>query len=440
MPFSKSKLKELYWEKELNTPQIPFIQSRIDEYIVTTQFKKVPVIFRNLVPEIPSTTYGTFSIYRYPAKFIPHVIAYILREYSKPGMKIFDPFAGYGMVGIVSKIYGCNYELWDLDPILSVIHDTAVMEPIDIDIPKLIVDIKSSKEEFIPKWSNLRYWFPEEFLPILFKVWGFTHSLADEKVKQLLLIPLIKITRYFSYSDEKIHKLYSSKRAKRKVEELLGKNWEHFFFGMLEEEVHQLLRKIREYHSLGPKSVEYKIRSGVDTLETNLDEEVNILITSPPYMQAQEYIRSTKLELFWLGYNEAFIKELSRKEIPYRPIDKIEVYSQIYHKFREFIKEDYLKELYDKYFFAILKALSTLGEQVSDYMFIFVGPAKIRNVPVPIDDIVAEHLSELGWKYEVTFIDRIVSRHMFNVAVNPASKIRDSRMKTEHLVVLKRAR
>ena len=52
---------------------------------------KIPILFRNTIPEIPSTTYGTFSIYKYPAKFIPQVIAYVLKRYAKPGMKIFDP-------------------------------------------------------------------------------------------------------------------------------------------------------------------------------------------------------------------------------------------------------------------------------------------------------------------------------------------------------------
>lgn len=47
--------------------------------------KTIPVLFRNMIPEIPSTTYGTFSIYKYPAKFIPQVIAYALNEYAEPG-------------------------------------------------------------------------------------------------------------------------------------------------------------------------------------------------------------------------------------------------------------------------------------------------------------------------------------------------------------------
>jgi len=399
---------------------------------------KVNILFRNTVPEIPSTTYGTFAIYRYPAKFIPQVVAFILKRYAKPGMKIFDPFAGYGTVGIVSRIYGYDYELWDLNPMIDVIHKTAIMKPPRVNIVDLIKGLKNSEEEFIPDWSNLDYWFPEEFIPTLSKAWGYVHSLDDE-TKYILLIPLINVTRYFSYSDEKVHKLYRSKYSRKKVEKLLKGDWKRQFYIMLEKEIQNLLKKIREYHRLKPKEdVNYQIRFGIDTLEEKLDNDVDILITSPPYLQAQEYIRSTKLELFWLGYPEDYIRNLSKKEIPYRPVSKIEIYSEKYYEFREKIEEEHLRVLYDRYFHGILNIFSSLGERVNSYMCIFVGPAKIRTIPIPIDEIIVEHLQELGWKHEITFVDNIISRVMFESKVNPASGKKDSRIKTEHMVVLKK--
>lgn len=403
----------------------------------TEKNNKVNILFRNTVPEIPSTTYGTFAIYRYPAKFIPQVVAFILKRYAKPGMKVFDPFAGYGTVGIVSRIYGYDYELWDLNPMIDVIHKTAIMKPPRINIIDLIKELKNSKEEFIPNWSNLDYWFPEEFIPTLSRAWGYVHSLDDE-TKYILLIPLINVTRYFSYSDEKVHKLYKSKYSRKKVEKLLKGDWKRQFYIMLEKEIQNLLKKIREYHRLKPKDVNYQIRFGIDTLEEKLDNDVDILITSPPYLQAQEYIRSTKLELFWLGYPEDYIRNLSRKEIPYRPVSKIEIYSEKYYEFREKIEEEHLRVLYDRYFHGILNIFSSLGERVNSYMCIFVGPAKIRTIPIPIDEIIVEHLQELGWKHEITFVDTIISRVMFESKVNPASGKKDSRIKTEHMVVLKK--
>ncbi|MEM0252923.1 MAG: cytosine methylase [Metallosphaera sp.] len=401
--------------------------------------RKVPIIFRNMVSEIPTTTYATFAIYRYPAKFIPQVVAYVLKTYCKPGMTVFDPFAGYGTVGVVSRVYGYSYVLWELNPIINVTHNTAIMTRAEADVEKIMKDLMNSREEFLPKWSNLHYWFPEDFLPLLSKAWGFVHSLTDEK-KYLLLIPLLKVTRYFSYSDEKVHKLFKSKYSKQKVETLLKTNWKVKFYDMLKNEILTLIKKIEEYNQLKPKAVDYELKAGIDTLETRLDKEVNVLITSPPYLQAQEYIRSTKLELFWLGYDEKYIQSLSKREIPYRQVKSTNIFSETYYTLREKITESHLRALYDNYFNAILQAFATLGERVADYMFIFVGPAKIRNLPIPIDDIVTEHLRELGWRHEVTYVDKIVSRVMFEADVNPATGLEDSRIKTEHLVVLKKVR
>lgn len=403
------------------------------------QGSTVNIRFRDTIPEIPSTTYGTFSIYKYPAKFIPQVIAYSLKKYAKKGMKIFDPFGGYGTVGLVSRIYGFDYEMWDLNPLLKFIHDAAILPLPKLKVKNLIRELKNSKKDFLPKWSNLTYWFPEEFLPVLSKTWGAVNSLPED-MKKFVLIPLLKTTRYFSYSDEKIHKLYCSKFSRKKIMSLLKRDWKSEFYAMLEKEILILIRKIGEYNALYPKSVNHVIKVGVDVLNTHLDNEVNILITSPPYLQAQEYIRSTKLELFWLGYDESYIKELSKKEIPYNPVNGIEIRSETYYRYRNMIKEHHLLTLYDRYFHAILSAFSKLGEKVENYLLIFVGPAKIRTISIPIDSIIIEHLREFDWIHETTYIDEIVSRVMFESKsrINPASKLEDHRIKTEHLIVLKR--
>jgi len=402
--------------------------------------QKVPILFRNTIPEIPSTTFGTFSIYKYPAKFIPQVIAFVLKKYGEPGMKIFDPFAGYGTAGLVARVYGYDYELWDLNPIIEIIHKSATLGKPKLKINELLSllkALKSSNKEFIPLWKNLNYWFPKEFLSVLSKAWGFVNSLENEN-KYLLLVPLLKVTRYFSWSDEKVHKLYRSKYSRKKIENLLKGSWQNLFYKMLKKEVFLLYKKLYEYEQLNPKKVKYKIKSGIDTLTTDLDRKVNILITSPPYLQAQEYIRSTKLELFWLGYDESYIKNLAKKEIPYREVPKIKIYSKTFFKFRKKIKEEHLRILYDRYFHAILLVFPKLGEKTENYMCIFVGPAKVRTISIPIDEIIVEHLREFGWKHEVTFVDKILSRVMFESKFNPASKRKDSRIKTEHLVVLKK--
>ena len=74
------------------------------------------VSFRKLASDIPSTRYATFALYRYVAKFIPHVVSYALKQFGSTGESVLDPFAGYGTVGTVARTQRNPYELWDLNP------------------------------------------------------------------------------------------------------------------------------------------------------------------------------------------------------------------------------------------------------------------------------------------------------------------------------------
>lgn len=212
------------------------------------------ILFRKAVPKVPSPNFGLFSLYKYPAKFIPQVPAFVMENYAKKGMKVFDPFAGFGTVGYTARIYGLEYELWDLNPLLEHFHSLCEIEPKDID-RKLIENVRHHDLKFIPNQSNLDYWHPKEFIPILSKAWGFYHYGANEYEKRLLLVPLLKITKYFSYADEKVHKLYKSKYAKAKVEKLLKEDYKELFYSLLEKELENLIQRLKEYENLNPKKV-----------------------------------------------------------------------------------------------------------------------------------------------------------------------------------------
>jgi len=395
------------------------------------------VLFRNLV-SLPSTTYATFGLYRYPAKFIPHVIAYILENYAQPNMKVFDPFAGYGTVGVVSKIYGCDYELWDLNPLLETFHKIATLEPEEIDVRALVDEMAKTNEEFIPKWSKLDYWFPRKFLPLLQRAWGFYHSLDDEYLKLLLTIPLLKITRHFSYDDMQRQKLSKSPISEKRVMSLSTIDWEAKFFKMLRDEVWRVITGIAEYWTLSPKQTEAIVKGGVDVLTTNLKEEKEILITSPPYLQSQEYIRQAKMDLFWLGHSEDEIRKLGRLEIPYREVEPQSIQSETFSLTRNKIREEHMRKVFDRYFLGVLGALTRLQEKVKSYLFLFVGRTSMWGQPIPIDHIFAEHFTALGWIHETTLVDTIVTRRMFPYRVNPATKIIDKRTLVENLVILRR--
>ena len=391
-----------------------------------------------MVPEIPTTTYATFGLYKYPAKFIPQVIAYALKTYASPGVSVLDPFAGYGTVGAVARVYGHDYELWDLNPLLERLHAVAVAPPQALDAAALVNELRAHRSPFVPDWPNAAYWYPEAFMPMLSEVWGFYHSLNDEILRRALLIPLMKTTRYFSYNDERRQKLSRSNIARERTDRLEREDWREAFYRRVLAGVEHVLAAQEEYARLGPKPVHSTVRAGVDGLATTPETGHGVLITSPPYLQAQEYIRASKMDLFWLGHSEAEVRELGKREFPYQDVPEIQVHSETYFECLQDISEPHMARLFRRYFFGVLGTLTKLQEQISERLLLFVGPATIRTRPIPIDRIFVEHFQALGWRHEATLVDTIATKNLFSYRVNPATGVPDRRMKTEQLVVLTR--
>ncbi len=395
------------------------------------------ISFREQV-DIPSTTHATFGLYRYPAKFIPHVVAYVLEHYTEPKTTVFDPFGGYGTVGTVARVYGHDYEMWDLNPILATLHPIATMKPAHVNIAETINGMKMSKERFVPDWTRHQNWFEPKFLSFLYKVWGHYHSLQRGRTKMILTIPLLKTTRYFSYDDMQKQKLCRSPISQKRIDALSDSDWKQAFFKMLEKDILRIQRRLEEYREMRPKNTKSKIKTGIDVMSENLSENKDILITSPPYLQSQEYMRQAKLDLYWLGFSEEKVRELARLEIPYRSVEPCPINSPTYEKCLSDIKEDHIRRMFQNYFYSILGTFTRLQEKINSRMFIFVGHSSTRGKAIPIDRIITEHLSGLGWIHEKTLSDKIVGKQMFSYSVNPASKLRDIRTPIENLVILKR--
>ncbi|MCH4816153.1 MAG: DNA methyltransferase [Saccharolobus sp.] len=404
------------------------MQKRIDEFMFQTQSRYITVSFRNMYGL--KTNFATHDLYPYPAKFIPHVVRFFLEKYTNSHDTVFDPFAGSGTVAIEAEITGRKYIVWDLNPIIEILVKAETWKG-EVNEKMFEVEFEYRKK-FIPQWKNLAYWYPKEFLDVLSSVWGYYH----ERPNPLVAIPLFKISKYFSYAELQFPKLHKSKVAVERINNLLRDNWREMMKDMYWKEVESVIKKVKEFQSVA-KGSEGIVKGGVDVLKEE-SPEVDAIITSPPYLQAQEYIRSFKLELFWLGYTEEQVKELGKKEIPYNAPSNVEIYSKTYTEYLRKVKElnhENLLNIYTTYFKSLVHFVNKVKAKC---LGIFVGPVKVRGMRIPIDEILKEHLEYLGWKHESTYIDTILSRRIKKVKANPATGLEDERTPTEHLLVMKK--
>jgi DNA modification methylase len=400
------------------------------------------VSFRDLVPEITSTTYLTHSIYYYPAKFIPQVVKYCIDNYTKKNDWIIDPFAGSGTVGLEANLAERNAILLDLNYLLN--HIIPVKIPSEKNrldfstLNKKLQQVFLNETKFTPDWSNLEYWYPIEILEVLKKYWAGQKKLDNDLYSMIIQSALVKVSKQFSYAEHKTPKLFKSKHKKIQIENLLKKDWLKELKNTIITLSTYTLQNINQYINK-TKHINNKVifHGGIDSANYQLKEKIEIdcLISSPPYLQAQEYIRTFKLDLYWLGYTEHQVKEISKLEIPYRKTNRI-IETETLNKVRNQLQNKKLTDILNSYFYFTLKALENAANNLKKGGFacIFVGNPKIDGIEVETWRIIKEYFEDRNFHFKIAYEDKIKTRQLFKARNN---KNPDG-IKSEYLLIIQK--
>ncbi|HAW49990.1 TPA: hypothetical protein DCX16_03460 [bacterium] len=410
--------------------------------------------------EIPSTTYLTHAIHNvYPAKFIPQVPRFIIKKFNLKGKIILDPFAGSGTTAVESLITGNSNISSDINPITRFLTEvkTLKLNPQDyfscVDRLNYHIDsIPTCHLKFVPKWGNLDYWYPEDILSALTKIWGYIHNIDENEgnIKYILKASALYISRKYSYGENESPKLFKSKQKTIKMKELNNKFHEQGL-GLLQNELllkaKQYLKCIIQFSSA--MKTEYKkvnlidntgeqflmvLNNSIEELGQILSEEtIDCIITSPPYIYAQEYFRSTKIDMYWLNMaNDESIRKLTKSEIgqKFKPfcdlsaeLLKITPYKNAANTIKKLSENFKTKEnihRFEAYFNDILYFVQLSAKLLvkKGILTIFIGEPKVFGSPVNVKDIISEMLSQSNLKIRQTFFDIIKSRHLSRNRLN----------------------
>ena len=430
-------------EDMIGQPAVFSIDSVADASKDDETDKRIELVsFRELVPEIKDTGYLTHAIFYYPAKFIPHVVRYALKSFTNEGDWVVDPFAGSGTVGVEAYVCKRNAFLLDLNPLLD------YMIPLKVRIEKerlregslsqMLDGLEESSNHFTPAWSNIAYWYPPEMLEVLRRYWGFIKNSERNTYTAIIESALLKVSKHFSYAEHRTPKLFRSKSKLKYIEELLQTDWREKLKEMIRGHSLETLRSLNDFAILtNHHNSRVEFKGGVDSSYYSFQREFDALITSPPYLQAQEYMRTVKMELFWLGYNDEEIRGLSRLEIPYRKADRI-IQTVTLEKIRAELTRDDLIKLLDSYFCHTVNALENAMNRLKTdaTACIFIGNPLIDGIKVEIWRILMEYFTNNGYILENLYEDRIKNRQLFGTRKN---KNPDG-MKSEFLLILRKGR
>ena len=165
------------------------------------------------------------------------------------------------------------------------------------------------------------------------------------------------------------------------------------------------------------------------------DESVDLILTSPPYAGAQKYIRSSWLNLYWLGEKlSEEIRKLNNMNIGREDYHKSEINQHIQtgiaaadavleslyaegKKERAYIVGNYLNEMK----VALDESIRVLKK--GGYMVIVIGNNTVCNRPFDTQDYFTTYLKSKGMKLQFKLIDDIKSYGLMTKRNKTASTI-----------------
>jgi DNA modification methylase len=396
----------------------------------------VEVSFRKLCPEVPSTTYLTHGIHPYPAKFIPQIPRYFIKTVTSPGDIILDPFAGSGTALVESTLLSRNSIGGDINPLSPLLWDVKTNFEDDItswrfEFAEFFRQVRRAKTDEPPLVPSVGKWFDEGPIRDLGKVFSTIRDFpfTSDRMRKFLLVCASSTVRRVSRADPKVSKPFISRRQRERF--ALGPvDWRtlEVFSGQVEK---YYLRLGAFYRAVKSETS----RTGIDPRVTPLfphdarklpglrNHSVDAAVTSPPYVSAQEYFRTVKLELFWLGLaDERGVIELDKQVLGTEKVSK-----GSNPEFRELgvpSLDPGLVQIYRidrarwlvafEYFDGLRSHFSRMAQVLrpgAKYGFL-IGDNTIRRVPLPVHVGIEQIAEEAGLRCTEKVFDRIVSRSL----------------------------
>ena len=400
----------------------------------------IPISFRTLFPNLNKSDRYTHLIHSYPAKLLAHIPYFFLNNFyfSNIGDTVLDPFCGTGTVLLEANLAGRNALGADSNPLARKIAfvKTQKLDEITLNETLKIILDKSKKRRNIkiPDVRNRDFWFPASTQIQLAKIHSVINEMIDNEYKTFFEICFSNCIKKVSYADPRIAvpvKLNPDrfeknsehyKKIKKRLSDLEVINVFEKFEAICAENIIRTKTLTCFSDDIFSKIISENaqvLTNSIDKPDLLPNNSVDMILTSPPYAGAQKYIRSSSLNLGWLGLtiNED-LKSLDKKNIGrenYLSSELKEIRTGITsadkllkilfnkNKLRAYIVGNYLLEMK----VALDEAIRVLKKD--GYIIIVIGNNKVCGMEFNTQEYITEYIQSRGLCLQFKLIDDIKS-------------------------------
>lgn len=437
-----------------------FVKTKLEKATLNYSKTSIPqkIHFRLLRSLLSNKmTNSTHQLHYYPAKILVDIPNFFLfdDEYAKTGGNMLDPFAGSGTVllaGLIHPVHQMNTYGVEINPIsrlISKVKTTPLnIEKLNEKIGYLINNIsKDNKNYDLPIYKNLGFWFVKKAQIELSRIKYHIDKIEDNDIKDFFYICLSSIIRKTSLADPNVpppvilkSEHFKKKNQRSEIERIISEKRKPNTIKYFEEAVKRNLQKIISFNSaIVNKSLKSQIiwdnvldfRFGKYTNKGLIKKNnapklknIDIVITSPPYINAQKYVRTLKLELIWLGL-------LSEEEILLLDKENIgteRVYSEKYKEIvliDDTLADNTIRKLYkldkrkagivSKYYLDMKIAIKNIYDSLNPKgkFILIVGNNSVLSYKVKNHQILINIAKNIGFEIKLIIKDEIISRGLF---------------------------
>lgn len=357
---------------------------------------------------------------RYPAKMVSHLAARLVENYALDAKSLLDPFCGSGAILWEAAKRGISTSGFDLNP-YGVLLSRVKVEGFDERNANrlwlgLRADAQKHRRSFPIDWATKDYWFTPatlnkfEALRSVFREADVSNSQAGRAI----LLAFALSVRRCSRADQRSPKPFISKTARTKRG---GRHFDPFL------EIDFILEKLSERYG---KKTGWKAAVWCDNVvepQSTVGTHTHV-ITSPPYINAQDYFRNFKLELHCLEgllrfsvpeIKERFIGTERDRAIRNVPSSAITQNGSLFDEMPSF-RRNHPREaaIVDCYLWSMSQSMKTISKSLTrGGMFVLVcGDNLVAGHRIPTWRILNSIAEDYGFVLKEQFGDRIECRHV----------------------------
>lgn len=381
-------------------------------------------------------------IHPFPARMAPEIALAGLEELPK-NYVVLDPMSGSGMVTGTAAKLGLTAIGYDLDPLACLIsktNGTKINEAQAIlSCKTLLLNCEDTPPEKIQlPWVDaetqkyMDFWFDNKQQSQL-KVLSY-HLVVKPFTSNKNLVDILKIA---------VSRLIITKEPKASLARDTAHSRPHRtitendfdIYAALPKSINHVLRAL----SSNDIAVNVKsFRGDARHLGRIRNDSVDSIVTSPPYLNAIDYMRGHRLSLIWLGYNTTQLKKLRSRSVGAEIVDDRQLSTELQAFFdtlhtdidetKRRILRRYYSDLCDitREAFRVLKA-----DRFATYV---IGNSRVKNHEIKNSELLKIAAKQCGFQIIKQEVRDIPENRRYMPLTNSKTTDLSKRMRTEHIL------